>query len=82
MLGENHSLRNEFPDHIDTITSLIGSNEHFAEIMKKYDALDKQIRDLEMRDSPISDESIHELKQQRVVMKDALYHQITLAELG
>ncbi|MDO6618336.1 MULTISPECIES: YdcH family protein [unclassified Shewanella] len=82
MLGENHSLRNEFPDHIDTITSLISSNVDFAEIMKKYDALDKQIRDLEMRDSPIADESIHELKQQRVVMKDALYHQITLAEQG
>lgn len=80
MLGENHSLRHEFPDHIDTITSLNSSDEHFATVLKKYDLLDKQIRNLELRDSPISDEEIHDLKQKRVEMKDALYHKVILAE--
>ncbi|WP_144207977.1 YdcH family protein [Shewanella donghaensis] len=80
MLGENHSLRHEFPDHIDTITSLNSCDEHFAKILKQYDSLDKQIRNLELKDSPISDAEIHDLKQQRVEMKDALYHQVMLAE--
>ncbi|MCL1065622.1 YdcH family protein [Shewanella olleyana] len=80
MLGENHSLRNEFPDHIDTIAELIKSNADFAAVLKQYDLLDQQIRELELKDSPISDESIHELKQQRVEMKDKLYHKIMATE--
>ena len=80
MLGENHSLRNEFPDHLDTITELNNSNAEFAITLKQYDTLDKQIRELELRDSPISDDSIHDLKQQRVEMKDSLYHQIIASE--
>ncbi|ARD22305.1 MULTISPECIES: YdcH family protein [Shewanella] len=80
MLGENHSLRNEFPDHLDTITALNSSDANFAEILKRYDELDKQIRDLELKDSPIADDAIHDLKQQRVEMKDALYHKIMESE--
>ncbi|GIU53037.1 MULTISPECIES: YdcH family protein [Shewanella] len=80
MLGENHSLRNEFPDHLDTITSLNNSDAEFAEVLKQYDKLDQQIRELELKDSPISDESIHDLKQHRVDMKDKLYHKIMASE--
>ncbi|WP_153913747.1 YdcH family protein [Shewanella sp. TC10] len=80
MLGENHSLRNEFPDHLDTIAELNKSNADFAAVLKQYDLLDQQIRELELKDSPISDESIHELKQQRVEMKDKLYHKIMATE--
>ena len=80
MLGENHSLRNEFPDHLDTIAVLNKSDAEFATVLQQYDKLDKQIRELELKDSPISDDSIHDLKQHRVEMKDKLYQQIMAAE--
>lgn len=80
MLGENHSLRVEFPDHLDTITALNSSNPEFAKELKKYDLLDQEIRKLELRNSPISDETTHQLKQERLKRKDALYKMITASE--
>jgi uncharacterized protein YdcH (DUF465 family) len=44
--------------------------------MKEYDALDKDIRKLELRDSPISDEELHIMKHNRSEMKDALYQRL------
>lgn len=72
MLGENHALRVEFPDHLDTITSLNNNDTHFATELKEYDNLDKEIRELELAGSPVSDETLHQLKQQRMALKDSL----------
>lgn len=73
MLGENHSLRVEFPDHLDTITALNSSSTEFATELKRYDLLDQEIRKLELRNTPISDDEAHALKQERLELKDALY---------
>lgn len=79
MLGEDHSLLAEFPEHKETISSLVSSDEAFLEKMKEYDALDKEIRKLELRDSPISDEELHQMKHNRAEMKDELYQQLQSA---
>ncbi|MDD1783964.1 YdcH family protein [Enterovibrio sp. ZSDZ35] len=76
MLGENHSLLNEFPEFKNLIDELAGSDAAFASEMKKYNALDKEIRKLEMNDSPIDDDSMRELKHERAMMKDALHLQL------
>lgn len=76
MLGEDHSLLSEFPEKKDSILMLAKSDATFAEEMKQYDALDKEIRTLELRDSPISDEEMHKLKHDRSVMKDDLYQRL------
>lgn len=34
MLGENHSLTHEFPEHLDTITQLTANDSAFAENAK------------------------------------------------
>ncbi len=34
MLGENHSLTHEFPEHLDTITQLSQNDASFAENVK------------------------------------------------
>lgn len=60
MLGENHSLTHEFPEHLDTITQLTENDASFAETVKNYNALDKEIRVLELQGSPIDD---HEMKR-------------------
>ncbi|MBE1301168.1 MAG: hypothetical protein GJ680_14830 [Alteromonadaceae bacterium] len=47
MLGENHSLLNEFPQYKDTINTLSKHDAEFAQQVKDYDALDTEIRTLE-----------------------------------
>ncbi len=79
MLGEDHSLLSEFPEYKDTITALAKSDETFLDEMKQYDLLDKEIRKLELRDSPISDEEMHKMKQNRAAMKDELHVRIQSA---
>lgn len=79
MLGENHSLINEFPEYQEIITRLIESDEVFAKDTKHYNALDKEIRILELNDAPIDDEAMHQLKHDRAVLKDALYQRLVEA---
>lgn len=73
MLGEDHSLLKEFPEYKDAITNLVKTNDDFAQMMRDYNTLDKEIRTLELRDSPISDGEMHQMKLDRAEMKDALH---------
>ncbi|MFV7770495.1 YdcH family protein [Shewanella marisflavi] len=79
MLGENHSLVNDFPDYQDLILKLTESDEGFATDNKKYSALDKEIRTLELNDAPIDDSAMNQLKHERAELKDALYQRLLAA---
>ncbi len=76
MLGENHSLTHEFPEHLDTITQLAESDSSFAENVRNYNALDKEIRVLELQGSPIDDREMNVLKLNRAELKDWLHSRI------
>ncbi|UUM31912.1 YdcH family protein [Vibrio japonicus] len=76
MLGEDHSLLSEFPEHQDTIKSLSRSDAAFMSDMKQYDLLDQEIRKLELRDSPVSDAAMLQMKHDRAAMKDGLHGRI------
>ena len=76
MLGENHSLINEFPEYMDTINKLIESNKGFAKDAKRYNDLDEEIRNLELNQAPIDDGAMHQLKHDRAVLKDVLYQRL------
>ncbi|MBR9728818.1 YdcH family protein [Shewanella intestini] len=76
MLGENHSLLNEFPEHKDIIVKLVASDERFAVDTKKYNDLDEEIRKLELRGAPIDDEAMHQLKHHRAELKDSLFQRL------
>ncbi|AEE23304.1 YdcH family protein [Paraglaciecola chathamensis] len=73
MLGESHALLVEFPAHKATIEALGQSDQAFTSQMQKYDALDKEIRELELSNSPIEDNEMHQMKHQRSILKDQLY---------
>jgi len=79
MLGENHSLINEFPEHQEIIARLLISDEVFAKDTRHYNALDKEIRTLELNGAPIDDEAMHQLKHERAVLKDSLYKRLVEA---
>ncbi|MCG9697689.1 YdcH family protein [Shewanella sp. Isolate11] len=76
MLGESHSLANDFPEYQAIITKLVQSDAVFAKEVKQYDALDKEIRVLELNGAPIDDDAMHQLKHDRAELKDALYQQL------
>lgn len=81
MLGEDHSLKCEFPEHGKKIDKLNMSEPSFARDAGNYDALDREIRDLELKNDPIGDDAMHRLKQQRAALKDSLYKRL-LAAMG
>lgn len=76
MLGEDHSLIDEFPSFKEKIIALSSTNEVFGDDAKRYHELDKEIRALELDNAPIGDEALHKLKQERAILKDALYSQL------
>ncbi len=80
MLGENHSLAHEFPEHLDVIEELVGNDDSFATCASQYHALDKQIRTLELRGAPIDDDAMSQLKLDRAGLKDVLHKQILNAK--
>ena len=79
MLGEDHSLTHEFPEHMEAIANLAINDRQFAKDAKRYDDLDKEIRELELDGAPIDDEAMHQLKHDRAMLKDSLYERIVAA---
>lgn len=80
MLGENHSLLNEFPEYKDIISGLMERDEAFAKDTIRYNTLDNEIRELELNGTPIDDDAMHQLKNERAALKDSLYQRLIDAQ--
>ncbi|MBK1647502.1 YdcH family protein [Rhabdochromatium marinum] len=76
MLGEIHDLIHEFPELVGKIDTLRVSDTDFAADMDRYDALDARIRKLEELGTPVADETIEDLKKERLLLKDRLYNRL------
>ena len=73
MLGEPHDLLHEFPELEGKIEEMRAANPDFAHLMNDYDALDARVRQIEELGTPVADETIEDLKKERLVLKDRLY---------
>lgn len=73
MLGESHDLLHEFPDLENKIAALRADKPEFARLMDDYDTLDARVRNFEELGTPVADETIEELKKERLLLKDRLY---------
>lgn len=73
MLGEIHDVLHEFPELEGKIDEMRASNEAFATLMDDYDTLDAKVRKLEELGTPVADETIEDLKKERLLLKDRLY---------
>jgi uncharacterized protein YdcH (DUF465 family) len=69
-----HELHEEFPQFSRLIDELKSSDASFREHFEQYAELDQKIEGLERRDAPIGDDSLHQMKQQRLELKDDLYN--------
>jgi len=76
MLGEDHAIVIEFPEHKEKISELNKTDSAFAESARRYHALDQEIRTLELDNAPIDDEAMHQLKHDRAVLKDEIYQRL------
>ena len=75
----SHALAVEFPELLERIHFLKASDHHFARLLEEHDAIDQRISRDEEKIEPLSDETLHELKQQRLKLKDELYQIATSA---
>ncbi len=71
---EHHDLQHEFPEMVEAITVLKGSNALFAKLHASYNRLTGKVEDLEAHDMPVADFTLEDMKKQRVKLKDDLYH--------
>jgi uncharacterized protein YdcH (DUF465 family) len=77
MLNENHAFVLDFPELKLDIVQLNHDDPIFKAKLQKYHELDYDIRQLEVSGSPIDDSNMHDLKLQRMELKDELYQQLT-----
>lgn len=77
MLGETHDLIHEFPELVGKIDAMRAADSDFAEDMDRYDALDARVRRLEELGTPVADETIEDLKKERLLLKDRLYDRLS-----
>ena len=73
MLGEPHDLLHEFPELEGKIEEMRTRSPDFSHLMNDYDSLDARVRQLEELGIPVADETIEELKKERLALKDRLY---------
>jgi uncharacterized protein YdcH (DUF465 family) len=73
MLSEHHDISHEFPEYHRMIETLRVTDKNFDSLVAKHDFIDDEIRLLEEKQSPISDEELEKLKFQRATLKDQIY---------
>jgi uncharacterized protein YdcH (DUF465 family) len=73
MLGENHSIHHEFPEHHELIDKLMNEDIHFKKLADEYNQLDNDIRSIEINNAPIEDLTFEQMKKKRIQLKDEVY---------
>lgn len=82
MQVDHHDLHHEFPEHHDDIHALKLGDSHFARLFGEYHSLTSEVERLEVRDVPVGDFAIEDLKKKRIRLKDELYAMLRAHKLG
>ena len=73
MLSEHHDAVHEFPEFRAMIEALRATDKQFDSLVAKHDYVDDEIRNLEERQQPVSDDAIEKMKYERTALKDQIY---------
>lgn len=76
MLGEHHDIDHEFPEFHEKLEALRAADSQFEALVREHDNLDNEIRELEEKQQPISDEEIEKMKHTRATLKDQIYQKL------
>jgi uncharacterized protein YdcH (DUF465 family) len=71
---KKHNLAEAFPKFEEKIHTLKVEDTHFKNLFDKYDELDHEIYRIETDTEPASDDTLNELRVERVRLKDEIYH--------
>jgi uncharacterized protein YdcH (DUF465 family) len=71
-----HDLHKEFPDHQDTIRALKQSDAQFAKLVADYERVNDAVFKAESLIQPTEELHEHELKKERMVLKDAIWRRL------
>lgn len=69
-----HAIEKEFPKLADKVLELMHHDREFARLLDKHNTVDKEITEVEEKEKYLSDKIVHRLKQERLLLKDSLYH--------
>jgi uncharacterized protein YdcH (DUF465 family) len=72
-----HELAEEFPEHIELMHDLRGSDAHFAKLSEAYHTANRAVHSAETNVQPASDEHLLELRKERMRLKDDVYAYLT-----
>jgi uncharacterized protein YdcH (DUF465 family) len=67
-----HELHEEFPQARARIHALKTSDAHFAKLADSYHDVNRAIHRAEIEEEPISDDSLEQMKKQRLALKDEI----------
>lgn len=68
-----HELAEEFPEAVDRIHELKGSDPHFVRLADEYHDVNRHIHRHESGIQPASESHETELRKRRMVLKDEIY---------
>lgn len=71
---KKHNLTEAFPEFEQKIHTLKIEDNHFKNLFDKYDELDHEIYRIETDSEPASDDTLNELRVERVRLKDEIYN--------
>lgn len=70
---QRHQLTDAFPEFADRIHELKVTDPDFNKLYDEYDRLDHEIYLIETDTSPASDETLNQLRLERVQLKDSIF---------
>ena len=71
-----HDLAHEFPEHLEKMRALKGSDAHFAKLFNEYDDMNHSIKNYELGAAVISDDALEVMKKTRLNTKDQIYQRL------
>lgn len=72
----NHDIAHEFPEYLDKMRALKGSDAHFAKLFNEYGEDNHEIKKYETGGAVITDEALEVLKKNRLNLKDQIYQRL------
>ena len=72
-----HELAEEFPDMIDRMHALKGSDAHFARLADEYHEVNRAVHRAETNVEPTDQFNEEEMRKKRAALKDEIYKILT-----
>jgi len=68
-----HELADEFPEHVEKMQDLRGSDAHFAKLYDAYHVVNRATHRAETNVEPTTDDHMIELRKERMQLKDEIF---------